>query len=111
MPRPPPSGDPGPSGPARSSLVVRGAGAAARSGFPIPLSIRTCGLGLDQLPGRNTATAYLRPPSHGAAAGHMAGTARPNYPGQPQLTVLGGQAPVVDGRASFGKVTPSHTRA
>jgi RNA-directed DNA polymerase len=34
----------------------------------------------------------------------MAGTARPNYPGQPQLTVLGGQAPVVDGRASVGKV-------
>ncbi len=34
----------------------------------------------------------------------MAGTARPNHPGQPQLTVLGGQSPVVDGRASFGKV-------
>jgi RNA-directed DNA polymerase len=34
----------------------------------------------------------------------MAGTARPNHPGQPQLAVLGGQAPVVDGRASFGKV-------
>jgi RNA-directed DNA polymerase len=34
----------------------------------------------------------------------MAGTARPNHPGQSQLAVLGGQAPVVDGRASFGKV-------
>ena len=34
----------------------------------------------------------------------MAGTARPSYPGQPQLAVLGGQAPVVDGRASFGNV-------
>jgi len=34
----------------------------------------------------------------------MAGTARPNDPGRPQLAVLGGQAPVVDGRASFGKV-------
>ena len=34
----------------------------------------------------------------------MAGTARPNYPGWPGLAVLGGQAPVVDGRASFGKV-------
>jgi RNA-directed DNA polymerase len=34
----------------------------------------------------------------------MAGTARPNDPGQPQLAVLGGPAPVVDGRASFGKV-------
>jgi len=34
----------------------------------------------------------------------MAGTARPNDPGQLQLAVLGGQAPVVDGRASFGKV-------
>jgi RNA-directed DNA polymerase len=34
----------------------------------------------------------------------MAGTAWPNYPGQPRLAVLGGQAPVVDGRASFGKV-------
>ena len=33
----------------------------------------------------------------------MAGTARSNYPGQPQLTVLGGQSPGVDGRASFGK--------
>jgi RNA-directed DNA polymerase len=33
----------------------------------------------------------------------MAGTARSNYPGQSQLAVLGGQAPVVDGRASFGK--------
>ena len=34
----------------------------------------------------------------------MAGTARPNDPGQSRLAVLGGQAPVVDGRASFGKV-------
>jgi RNA-directed DNA polymerase len=34
----------------------------------------------------------------------MAGTARPNYPGQPRLAVLGGQAPVVDGRVSLGKV-------
>ena len=34
----------------------------------------------------------------------MAGTARPNDPGRPQLAVLGGQAPVADGRASFGKV-------
>jgi RNA-directed DNA polymerase len=34
----------------------------------------------------------------------MTGTARSNYPGQPRLAVLGGQAPVVDGRASFGKV-------
>jgi RNA-directed DNA polymerase len=34
----------------------------------------------------------------------MAGTARPNYPGQLQVAVLGGQAPVVDGRASLGKV-------
>ena len=34
----------------------------------------------------------------------MAGSARSNNPGQLQLAVLGGQAPVVDGRASFGKV-------
>jgi len=34
----------------------------------------------------------------------MAGTARPNDPGQLGLAVLGGQLPVVDGRASFGKV-------
>jgi len=34
----------------------------------------------------------------------MAGTVWPNYPGQPRLAVLGGQAPVVDGRASFGNV-------
>jgi RNA-directed DNA polymerase len=34
----------------------------------------------------------------------MAGTARSNYPGQRGLAVLGGQPPVVDGRASFGKV-------
>ena len=34
----------------------------------------------------------------------MAGTARPNNPGQRGLAVLGGPAPVVDGRASFGKV-------
>jgi len=34
----------------------------------------------------------------------MAGTARLNDPGQSRLAVLGGQAPVVDGRASFGKV-------
>jgi len=31
-------------------LVVRGAGAAARSGFPIPLSIRTCGFPAYGLP-------------------------------------------------------------
>jgi RNA-directed DNA polymerase len=34
----------------------------------------------------------------------MAGSARPNYPGGLAPAVLGGQAPVVDGRASFGKV-------
>ena len=34
----------------------------------------------------------------------MAGTARPNHPGGRSPAVLGGQAPVVDGRASFGKV-------
>jgi RNA-directed DNA polymerase len=34
----------------------------------------------------------------------MAGTARPNYPGGLAPAVLGGQPPVVDGRASFGKV-------
>jgi RNA-directed DNA polymerase len=34
----------------------------------------------------------------------MAGTARPNYPGGRSPAVLGGPAPVVDGRASLGKV-------
>ena len=34
----------------------------------------------------------------------MAGTARPNHPGGLSPVVLGGQAPVVDGRASLGKV-------
>src|ERR1700752_3087589 len=34
----------------RPSLVVRGAGAAGRSGFPIPLSIRTCGFPAYGLP-------------------------------------------------------------
>jgi RNA-directed DNA polymerase len=34
----------------------------------------------------------------------MAGTARPNHPGGRSPAVLGGPAPVVDGRASFGNV-------
>jgi len=34
----------------------------------------------------------------------MAGTARPNHPGGSSPAVLGGPAPVVDGRASFGNV-------
>ena len=34
----------------------------------------------------------------------MTGTARPDYPGGSSPAVLGGQAPVVDGRASFGNV-------
>jgi RNA-directed DNA polymerase len=34
----------------------------------------------------------------------MAGTSRSNHPGRASPAVLGGQAPVVDGRASFGKV-------
>jgi RNA-directed DNA polymerase len=41
---------------------------------------------------------------YGVTRQGMAGSARSNYPGQSQLPVLGGQAPVVDGRASFGNV-------
>jgi hypothetical protein len=81
-------------------LVVRGAGAAGRSGFPIPLSIRTCGFPAYGLP--MIFCAWLRCPriADGAAEPVQAVPVEPFFCPCPGLASVQVPAPLGDHQAA-----------
>ena len=83
-----------------TALVVRGAGAAGRSGFPIPLSIRTCGFHACGLPMIFLAWLRCLRKADGASQAIQAVPAEPPLvplPGLPSVQVA---APLLDHQAA-----------